>query len=63
MSDNEKNKYKIFADKLNSKRKEKKNPEQIITLHNNSSDYWKMKEYLENMFESISEEGKNNLVC
>ncbi|XP_025419631.1 uncharacterized protein LOC112689961 isoform X2 [Sipha flava] len=56
MSDNEKNKYKIFADKLNSKRKEKKNPEQIITLHNNSSDYWKMKEYLENMFESISEE-------
>lgn len=63
MSVDEKNKYKILADKLNSKRKETKQPEQISTLQNNSSDYWKMKDNLENMFELIVDnKGKSNLV-
>lgn len=66
MSANEKDKYKTLANLANkSNRKEikksTKDIEQIINLHNNSFEYWTMKENLTNMFQSIpSKEGKNN---
>lgn len=64
MSETEKNKFKMLADKANSNRKKATLPEHIIHLHNNSSDYWMLNEHLENMFELIADKkGKNNLIC
>lgn len=67
MSADEKDNYKTLANKLNQKDENKqlspknKGVEQIINLHNDSSEYWIMKDYLKNMFQCIpNQEGKNN---
>lgn len=67
MTADEKDNYKILANKLNKKEEVKrlspinKGVEQIMNLQNYSSEYWIMKEYLENMFKSIpNQDGKNN---
>lgn len=67
MTADEKDNYKILANKLNKKEEVKrlspinKGVEQIKNLQNYSSEYWIMKEYLENMFKSIpNQDGKNN---
>jgi len=59
----EKNKYKIIANELNSSQKDEcKLPEQIHNLHINSSYYWKMLKCLKNMFENIKDgQRKDNI--
>lgn len=62
MSINEKNNYKILADKFNENRTkndiDKHQVDQIRNLLDGSSDYWTMKNDLKKKFESINTNGK-----
>lgn len=69
MTADEKDTYKVRANELNQKEEIKqlspinKGVEQIINLHNDSSEYWTMKEYLKNMFQCIpNKDGKNSSI-
>jgi len=60
LTDDEKDKYKVFADKYNSTQVKKQPLKQIIDLQNNSRDFWNMQKCLTNMFDCIpNNEGKN----
>lgn len=62
MTDKEKDQYKIIANKLNQDRQSQNSSKQIANLHDNSYDYWMMKDYLKKMFEFIpNHTGKNNI--
>lgn len=63
MSDEEKNKYKMIANQFNTNRKQENYQTQIVQIHDNSSDYWAMKDYLTLMFECIhNKTGKIDLI-
>jgi len=59
MTDDEKKKYKILADKYNSTRVTEQF-KQINDLQTNSNDFWNMQKCLTKMFECIpNDEGEN----
>lgn len=59
MTDDEKEKYKVLADKYNSSRVTE-SLKQINDLQTNSNDFWNMQKYLTKMFECIpNDEGEN----
>jgi len=60
LTDDEKDKYKVLADKYRNTQEKKQPLKQISDMRNNSYDFWKMQEYLTKMFECIpNNEGKN----
>jgi len=60
LTDDEKDKYKVLADKYNSTQQEKQQLIHIMNLQNNSHAFWNMQKNVIKMLECIpNHEGKN----